>query len=113
MDTHERRPNDARGQRAPFADGHRTTAPARFDLSLRGLPVIVRILLLGTVTGLGLLFGFGLGLALIRVLHALIGDVPTHSLRGLVVIASAYAVTGLTGVAALVVAWRWLFRKPD
>lgn len=80
---------------------------------LRRLPIIARIVLLIAATGVGLLVGFGLGLGLIRLVQALVGDFPTHSLRGLVVIASAYAVTGLTGLAALAVAWLGLFRRQD
>src|SRR5512141_1205756 len=80
---------------------------------MRRLPVIARILLLIATTGIGLLLGFGLGLGLIRLVQTLVGDFPTHSLRGLVVIVSAYAMTALTGLAALVITWLGLFRRQD
>jgi len=79
---------------------------------LRGLPVGVRVLLLVAITALGLGLGFGLGLGLIRLLQVVLGDFPTHSPRGLVAIAGAYAVTGLSGLAAFVGAWLRLFRRP-
>lgn len=81
---------------------------------IRRSPVAVRVLLLVAATGLGLVLGFGLGLGMIRVVQAVLGVFPTHSLRGLLVIAGAYAITGLTGLAALGTAWLALFRRtPD
>lgn len=80
---------------------------------LRRLPVMVRVSLLVAATSLGLVLGFGLGLALIRLVQAVFGDFRIHSLRGLVVIASAYGLTGLSGLAALVISWLRLFRRPD
>lgn len=89
------------------------TARGSVRMRLRGLPVVVRVLLLVAAMALGLILGFGLGLGLIRLVQAIVGDFPTHSLRGLVVIASAYAVTGLAGLVALVAAWVGLFRTRD
>jgi hypothetical protein len=79
-------------------------------MRLSRLPVIVRVLFLAIATGLGLTVGFILGLGLIGLVQAVAGHFPSHSLRGFALVAGAYGVTGLSGLAALVIAWRGLFR---
>ena len=75
------------------------------------LPRVVRLGLLAGAVAFGLAIGFVFGLAWIRLAQAVVGDFPTRSLLGFLVIGAAYGITGLGGLTGFVVAWRTLFRR--
>jgi hypothetical protein len=80
-------------------------------VNLRQQPFLGRLLLLIAAAGLGLVAGYVLGLAFILVVVSVFGHIDdTHPVRQLAVVGMAYAITGLAGLAAAILAWRRLFR---
>lgn len=61
--------------------------------------------------GLGLALGYLVGVGFILVVVSLFGHIDdTHPVRQLAVVGTAYAITGMAGLGAAILAWRRLFR---
>jgi len=64
------------------------------------------------VVVVGSIAGFVIGLGVIAIANAFLGHWAHNTLRGLIVLAIAYACFGLTPVVGSVIAWRRLFAEP-
>ena len=78
-------------------------------MNLRGRPIAVRVLAWCSVVLIALVVGYAAGLLLIFGVVAVFGHGHGFTLRGVVVVGLAYAVTGAITLGAAVLAYRHLF----